>query len=211
MSEERNQYVLKRIGEEIASIMSGEKGTDIDVGQCDDTVMSELCDTVNQFIASFNDMREFIKSLAEGDLEVTAPPRNLLASPFKQLQANLLHLVWQTKQIAAGDYSQRIYFMGEFSTAFNSMVESLDEKRRTEKLLWETQAKVKHLEGIIPICMYCKKIRDDKESWQQMEQYISDHSEALFSHGVCPDCYANVVRPDLDKARKKKESDKENN
>jgi hypothetical protein len=50
--------------------------------------------------------------------------------------------------------------------------------------------KVKLLEGIIPICMYCKQIQNDKQSWQQLEVYISDHSEALFSHGICPECYA---------------------
>jgi hypothetical protein len=49
-------------------------------------------------------------------------------------------------------------------------------------------ARVKQLEGIIPICMYCKKIRDDHNSWQQLENYITEHSEALFSHGVCPAC-----------------------
>lgn len=49
-------------------------------------------------------------------------------------------------------------------------------------------ARVKQLEGIIPICMYCKKIRDDKNTWSQLEQYISDHSEAKFSHGICPHC-----------------------
>jgi len=49
-------------------------------------------------------------------------------------------------------------------------------------------AQIKRLEGIIPICSYCKKIRDDKNSWQQLEKYISEHSEALFSHGMCPDC-----------------------
>lgn len=48
---------------------------------------------------------------------------------------------------------------------------------------------VKKLEGVIPICGICKKIRDDKESWRQLEEYISDHSEAHFSHGLCPDCY----------------------
>lgn len=53
-------------------------------------------------------------------------------------------------------------------------------------------AKVKLLEGIIPICSYCKKIRNDKESWQQLEHYIMEHSEALFSHGVCPECYKKV-------------------
>jgi len=49
-------------------------------------------------------------------------------------------------------------------------------------------ARIKQLEGIIPICSYCKKIRDDQNSWHQLETYISNHSEALFSHGICPDC-----------------------
>ena len=48
---------------------------------------------------------------------------------------------------------------------------------------------VKQLEGIIPICMHCKKIRDDEESWHQLERYISQHSEAHFSHGICPECF----------------------
>jgi len=50
-------------------------------------------------------------------------------------------------------------------------------------------AQVKQLEGIIPICMYCKKIRDDQQSWHQLENYISNHSEAQFSHTMCPHCY----------------------
>lgn len=49
-------------------------------------------------------------------------------------------------------------------------------------------ARVKRLEGIIPICSYCKKIRDDKDSWLQLEQYLSEHSDAVFSHGICPHC-----------------------
>jgi PleD family two-component response regulator len=49
-------------------------------------------------------------------------------------------------------------------------------------------ARVKQLEGIIPICMYCKKIRDDKNTWNKLEKYISEHSEAKFSHGICPHC-----------------------
>ncbi len=49
-------------------------------------------------------------------------------------------------------------------------------------------ARVKQLDGIIPICSYCKKIRNDQNSWQQLEQYITEHSEAMFSHGAFPDC-----------------------
>lgn len=48
---------------------------------------------------------------------------------------------------------------------------------------------IRRLEGIIPICMYCKKIKDDQNTWNQLEQYITDHSEAMFSHGMCPKCY----------------------
>ena len=59
---------------------------------------------------------------------------------------------------------------------------------------------VKQLEGIIPICSWCKKIRDDKESWQQMEKYISNHSEAKFSHGVCPECYERELLEIMAKA-----------
>lgn len=51
------------------------------------------------------------------------------------------------------------------------------------------RARVTLLEGILPICMYCKKIRDDSASWHQLETYISSHSEAHFSHGICPECY----------------------
>ena len=52
---------------------------------------------------------------------------------------------------------------------------------------------VKVLRGFIPICMSCKKIRDDGGYWQQVESYIQKHSEALFSHGVCPDCYKKLA------------------
>lgn len=47
---------------------------------------------------------------------------------------------------------------------------------------------VRLLEGILPICMYCKRIRDEHQSWQQLEVYISERSDTSFSHGLCPDC-----------------------
>lgn len=49
--------------------------------------------------------------------------------------------------------------------------------------------RIKRLEGLISICMYCKKIRNEQETWEQLEKYISEHSNARFSHGVCPDCF----------------------
>lgn len=64
--------------------------------------------------------------------------------------------------------------------------------------LEETLARVKQLQGLLPICSYCKKIRNDSNYWQQVESYISEHSQAYFTHGVCPDCYEKVVKQHLE-------------
>ena len=63
-------------------------------------------------------------------------------------------------------------------------------------------AHVTRLQGLLPICMYCKKIRDDQNYWQQVELYIGDHSGATFSHGICPECMELHVRPQLDRLRR---------
>jgi sigma-B regulation protein RsbU (phosphoserine phosphatase) len=63
--------------------------------------------------------------------------------------------------------------------------------------LQQALARVKQLQGLLPICSYCKRIRDDQNYWQQLETYLSEHSEAVFSHGLCPECYRRFVEPDL--------------
>ena len=62
------------------------------------------------------------------------------------------------------------------------------EQKRLIKELQEAIASIKTLSGLIPICASCKKIRDDQGYWNQLEAYISEHSSAEFSHGICPDC-----------------------
>ena len=59
---------------------------------------------------------------------------------------------------------------------------------RTARQTKELSQRVRQLEGILPICMFCKRIRDDRNEWQQLEAYISQHSKANFSHGLCADC-----------------------
>ena len=63
----------------------------------------------------------------------------------------------------------------------------------------------KVLNGLLPICMYCKKIRDDKDYWHQIESFIHEHTDADFTHSVCPDCRDQVVKPMLEALRKDKE------
>lgn len=65
------------------------------------------------------------------------------------------------------------------------------------KQLEEALAQVHHLQGLLPICAYCKKIRDDRNYWQQVEAYIAKHTAARFTHSICPECYEQIVSPEL--------------
>ena len=71
-----------------------------------------------------------------------------------------------------------------------------EEKKKIIAQLQKALAEVKTLSGFLPICASCKKIRDDKGYWNQIEAYISEHSEAEFSHGICPEC-SEKLYPDL--------------
>ena len=57
---------------------------------------------------------------------------------------------------------------------------------------------VQQLEGLLPICAYCKRIRDASERWESIERYVEARSEAQFSHGYCPECYEKHVRPQVE-------------
>ena len=76
-----------------------------------------------------------------------------------------------------------------------------EEKEKLIRELEEALSKVKKLSGFLPICASCKKIRDDKGYWNQIEEYIRIHSEAEFSHGICPECSKKLYP----KFRKKKD------
>ena len=62
-------------------------------------------------------------------------------------------------------------------------------------------ANVRLLQGLLPICCYCKKIRNDQNYWQQVDTYIADHSEAQFTHGICPECRDKIVKPELERLK----------
>ena len=84
--------------------------------------------------------------------------------------------------------------------------ERLAEAER-EKLIGELQsalASIKTLRGFLPICASCKKIRDDKGYWNQLESYIHEHTDVEFSHGICPECaktlYPEYYHPSADRS-----------
>ncbi len=83
---------------------------------------------------------------------------------------------------------------------FSTYENTLRQKRELERLnkeLKEALGTIQKLEGILPICANCKKIRDKEGNWQAMEKYIREHSQADFTHGICPEC-AKKLYPDLD-------------
>jgi sigma-B regulation protein RsbU (phosphoserine phosphatase) len=72
--------------------------------------------------------------------------------------------------------------------------------------LEEALARVKQLQGLLPICCYCKRIRSDQDYWQQVETYLSRHADVRFSHAICPECYHKEVEPQLRAATKDAET-----
>ena len=80
-----------------------------------------------------------------------------------------------------------------------SLYEAQGQARRSAEL---ALAQVKQLQGMLPICAYCKKIRDDSNYWQTVEAYIGERSEATFSHGICPECKEKIVKPEMERWRR---------
>ena len=77
-----------------------------------------------------------------------------------------------------------VFTIGISIDILKSAIRTLQMNHELQKYISE----IRVLQGIIPICSYCKNIRDDDDSWQKMESYIDAHSEAQFSHGICPEC-----------------------
>jgi len=72
-----------------------------------------------------------------------------------------------------------------------------EERERLLRDLTTAMAEVQALQTILPICMYCKRVRDDENYWQSVEAFISQHTHTRFSHAICPSCYETVIVPDL--------------
>jgi two-component system, sensor histidine kinase and response regulator len=113
------------ITEVVHYLLKGEQVSQIECSSDPDDEIKQLTGKVNELIGLFLDISNAIKPLALGKLDEDFNPRILFLSPFKQLQANLRYLTWQTQEIAKGNFSLRVDFMGDFSEAFNSMVAAL--------------------------------------------------------------------------------------
>ncbi len=105
----------------------------------------------------------------------------------------------------ANDYITKPFDYDELRARLNAgsrIVRLQSELSARVRELEEALRHVRRLQGMLPICSYCKKIRDDRNYWHGVEEYISSCSEALFTHGVCPDCYTRYVEPQIQKVRR---------
>jgi phosphoserine phosphatase RsbU/P len=105
-------------------------------------------------------------------------------------------------EAGADDYLTKPFDQGELKARLNVGLRVVDLQQRLADRVCELEEslhQVKLLQGLLPICCYCKKVRDDGNYWHQVERYISARSAAQFSHSICPDCWQGVVKPDLAK------------
>jgi len=125
--------MIENITAKLAILLQGKVPEKIDTGNITDEHEQNLANRLNQLITFMQEVHDFIIPLSKGELtEINMSPQNFFGSPFKELHSRLLHITWQANQVANGDFSQRVDFMGDFSEAFNSMIVSL---RNSEKLL----------------------------------------------------------------------------
>lgn len=126
---ELQESQLDTITETFYRILRGEKTALISLpSESPENEYTQLVSYINRFIQEYNEFAEFMYSLSRGDLEYNPPQGKMrVLQSFKSLQSSLRHLTWKTQQIADGDFTQRVDFMGDFSTAFNSMTQQLEQ------------------------------------------------------------------------------------
>jgi light-regulated signal transduction histidine kinase (bacteriophytochrome) len=167
--EATTEKILFDVGRRFEGLLRGKIPGRLKVGDYESEIERDFAGVANKLIDSFEEVHRFIIPLSQGRLEDFASKKNnYLASPFKELHSRLKHLTWQSRQVAAGDFSQRVEFMGEFSEAFNSMVEGLAERERQLR-----EAKMHLEEKVAERTLELRRTVEKLDSYnKQLEEFI---------------------------------------
>jgi DNA-binding response OmpR family regulator len=146
-------------------------------------------------------------------------PVRVVVSDWLMPKLDGLELCRRVRAQAGAEYTYFILLTGNEATAENQReaadagvddfltkplnLDELWNRLRVAERILRYATQVKQLEEMLPICSYCKKIRDDQNYWQQIEGYINERTGSEFSHSVCPDCYQRVVLPELESLKAK--------
>ncbi|KMY67450.1 hypothetical protein AAU61_11500 [Desulfocarbo indianensis] len=144
-------------------------------------------------------------TLAVAGLVIHYLNRRLFYLPLQTIQEQTSLIAQGGERLGAqlplnfpGEWNDLATHFNRMSTSLRAIYDSLEDKvRQRTQDLEQALAEVKQLSGLLPICAHCKKIRDDKGYWKQIEDYVSIHSEATFSHGICPECIKKLY-PECD-------------
>ena len=148
---------------------------------------------------------------------LAAAPIRVVVSDWLMPKMDGLELCRRIRAAATADYTYFILVTARDATGENQQVaadagvddfltkplnfEELWNRLRVAERILRYATQVRQLEEMLPICSYCKKIRDDQNYWQQIEGYINERTGSEFSHSICPDCYQRVVIPELEKLK----------
>ncbi|MCK4791713.1 MAG: response regulator [Desulfobacteraceae bacterium] len=171
----RDKKIFYEAKEKIDALFRAKIPEKMEVSRYSDEIEKQFAESINQLTDFFSEISEFIIPLSQGQLNTKIPrTKNFLASPFKELHSRLMHLTWQAQQIAKGDYSQRVDFMGDFSAAFNSMVVSLAQKEK------ELKQKIVQLEDTNKqVQQEVKERKQKEEALRKSERFLNDVFESI--------------------------------
>ncbi len=195
------------------------KRTDTVMQQNDNRYQS-IVEVIPDLIIKTNREGVYLEVISKTDDTLFKPGKELLGSKItdvlpmevgssiiqcirKSIDEHILQIVEYDLQVPAGKshFEARIFPLNK-NEAYALIRDFTDRKRMEKeredliKNLRDALGQVKILKGFLPICCSCKKIRDDQGYWNQIETYIRNHSEAEFSHGICPECVKKLY-PDL--------------
>jgi len=163
----------------------------------------EWADIPVVLLTSLKDPKDIIRGLKSG-------ADNFLTKPYEPefLLKRMKYIIInrQLRQKGATELGMEIFFAGEkfflsseriqivdlLLSTYEAAVKKSLELEEANKKLKKALNEIKTLHGLIPICANCKKVRNDQGYWQMVEEYVSEHSDVTFSHGICPDCYKKL-------------------